>query len=32
MHKVWYKELEGRKIKILPFNIEELMEPISIAH
>ena len=31
MHKVWYKEVEGKSVKILPSNIEELLTPISIA-
>jgi hypothetical protein len=32
IHKVWYKEVEGKYVKILPSNIEELLTPISIAH
>ena len=28
----WYKEIDGNFIKILPFNIEELLTPIALAH
>lgn len=28
----WYKEIDGKFIKILPFNIEELLTPIALAH
>lgn len=29
LHSVWYKEIEGKFIKILPHNIEELLTPIA---
>ena len=32
LHGVWYKNIEGKKIQILPLNIQELLTPISIAH
>lgn len=32
LHSVWYKEIEGKFIKILPHNIEELLTPIALAH
>lgn len=28
----WYKEIDGKFIKILPFNIEELLTPVALAH
>lgn len=28
----WYKEIDGKFIKVLPFNIEELLTPIALAH
>lgn len=28
----WYKEIGGKFIKVLPFNIEELLTPIALAH
>lgn len=28
----WYKEIDGKFIKILPFNIEELLTSIALAH
>ena len=32
LHGVWYKEIEGKFIKVLPYNIEELLTPIALAH
>lgn len=32
LHKLWYKIVEGKYIKILPSNLEELLTPIALAH
>jgi hypothetical protein len=32
LHKEWYKEIEGKYIKILPFNIEKLLKAQGLAH
>lgn len=32
LHGVWYKNIEGKILKNLPLNIQELLTPISIAH
>ena len=32
LHSVWYKEIEGKFIKVLPYNIEELLTPIALGH
>lgn len=31
LHKVWYKYVEGKFVKILPSNMYELLNPIGIA-
>ena len=32
LHSIWYKNVEGKFIKVLPPNIYELLTPVSIAH
>ena len=32
LHNLWYKQIENKFIKALPFNIEMLLTPLSIAH
>ena len=32
LHQLWYKEMDGKFIKILPLNIEELLTPVGLAH
>lgn len=32
LHKVWYKIFDGKFVKVLPSNIEELLKPIGLAH
>lgn len=32
LHSLWYKEIEGKYIKVLPHNIEDLLTPIGLAH
>lgn len=32
IYHLWYKEIEGKFTKILPFNIEELLTPLALAH
>nr|YP_009574395.1 hypothetical protein [Arthrobotrys musiformis]QBM31512.1 hypothetical protein [Arthrobotrys musiformis]QBM31662.1 hypothetical protein [Arthrobotrys musiformis] len=32
LHAVWYKNVSGKFVKILPSNIEELLTPVGIAH
>ena len=32
LYKFWYKQIDGKFIKVLPFNIEELLTPIALAH
>jgi hypothetical protein len=32
IHSLWYKEIEGKYIKVLPDNIESLLTPIGLAH
>nr|QBM09644.1 hypothetical protein [Dactylella sp.] len=32
LHRVWYKFIDGKFVKILPSNIKELLTPIAIAH
>lgn len=32
LHSLWYKEIDGKYIKVLPINIEELLTPIAFAH
>lgn len=32
LHKSWYKKDENRNIKILPYNIKELLTPIALAY
>lgn len=32
LHSIWYREINGKYIKILPKNIEKLLTPLSLAH
>lgn len=32
IYNLWYKEIDGKFIKVLPFNIEELLTPLALAH
>ena len=32
LYNRWYKEVNGKHIKILPLNIEELLTPLALAH
>lgn len=32
LYQLWYKQIDGKFIKVLPFNIEELLTPIALAH
>jgi len=32
LHSLWYKEIEGKKVKILPSNIEEMLTSQGLAH
>ena len=32
LHKIWYKEENGKFIKIVPKNIKKLLTPIGLAH
>lgn len=32
LHQVWYKEIDGKFVKTLPHNIDELLTPIALAH
>nr|YP_005351214.1 orf627 [Peltigera membranacea]AEK48329.1 orf627 [Peltigera membranacea] len=32
LHNLWYKQIGDKFIKVLPFNIEMLLTPLSIAH
>lgn len=32
LYQLWYKQTDGKFIKVLPFNIEELLTPIALAH
>ena len=32
LHKIWYKIFDGKFVKVLPSNIEELLKPIGLAH
>jgi len=32
LYDTWYKEVDGKYIKILPLNIEELLTPLALAH
>ena len=32
LHSIWYKEINGRYIKVLPLNIENILTPIGLAH
>jgi hypothetical protein len=31
LHKIWYKNVEGKAVKVLPSNIAELLTPVAIA-
>lgn len=32
LHQLWYKQIDGKFIKILPLKIEELFTPVALAH
>lgn len=32
LYNTWYKEVEGKHIKIFPLKIEELLTPLALAH
>jgi len=32
LHHLWYKEIDGKYIKILPEEIEEMLTPVGLAH
>ena len=32
LYQFWYKQIDGKFIKVLPSNIEELLTPIALAH
>lgn len=32
LYPLWYKQIDGRFIKVLPFNLEELLTPVALAH
>lgn len=32
LHSLWYTLVNGKDIKILPSNIQELLTPIALAH
>lgn len=32
LHFIWYKNIEGKYVKILPDTIESILTPIGIAH
>ena len=32
LYQLWYKLIDSKFIKVLPFNIEELLTPIALAH
>lgn len=32
LHNQWYKEVSGKYIKIIPFNIKEILKPRGLAH
>ncbi len=32
LHQLWYKAVDGKYIKILPLNLEELLTPVALAH
>ena len=32
LYYLWYKEIDGKWIKVLPSNIEELLTPLALAH
>lgn len=32
LHSIWYKEIKGKYVKILPLNIADLLTPLGIAH
>lgn len=32
LHQLWYKVVDGKYIKILPLNLEELLTPVALAH
>lgn len=32
LHQLWYRVIDGKYIKILPLNLEELLTPVALAH
>lgn len=32
LYDTWYKEVNGKHVKVLPLNIEELLTPLALAH
>jgi LAGLIDADG DNA endonuclease family len=32
LHSIWYKKNNGKNVKIIPSNIEELLTPIALAY
>lgn len=32
LYSIWYKDIEGKYVKILPDSIESILTPIGIAH
>lgn len=32
LHQLWYKVIDGKYLKILPLNLEELLTPVALAH
>jgi hypothetical protein len=32
LHEIWYKQVNGKNIKIIPSNISEILSPIAIAY
>jgi len=32
LYKEWYKEIDGKYVKIIPLNIKELLKPVGLAH
>ena len=32
LHSFWYKQIDGKNVKIVPKNIEEFLTPTALAH
>ena len=32
IYQSWYKEIDGKRVKVLPYNIRELLTPLALAH